>query len=195
MALAKTPDDNPHGRIVVAKRAVDGGPKPQWVWTWYDRRGIPIARGEYAHAWPGLAVRDAEKFKDHLADPDNARVPVRTTGYVLPNGVKGKRGEGVECPRCKSWVKDKDRQFEAEEGQVDPVEICPTAAARDRVEVYKVDHGWDHPYPWMFRVHFGGKTFQYAGVPNQCATRREAAARAGWRLRWLRLGVHDTKYG
>ena len=64
----------------------------------------------------------------------------------------------------------------------------------DRVEVYKVDHGWAHPYPWMFRVWFQGVCHQYAGMPNQCATRREAAARGGWRLRWFRLGVHHLHY-
>ena len=65
---------------------------------------------------------------------------------------------------------------------------------RDRVEVYKVPHGWNHPYPWMFRVWFAGVCHQYAGMPNQCATKREAAARAGWRLRWFRDGSHANRY-
>jgi hypothetical protein len=65
---------------------------------------------------------------------------------------------------------------------------------RDRVEVYKADHGWNHPYPWRFRVHFQGRKIDFGGIPNQCATKREAAARAGWRLRWMRQGTYDQKY-
>jgi hypothetical protein len=64
----------------------------------------------------------------------------------------------------------------------------------DGVEVFKVDHDWNHPYPWMFNVWFGGKCYRYAGIPNQCATRRAAAARAGWRYKWLREGVHGQHY-
>lgn len=63
----------------------------------------------------------------------------------------------------------------------------------DRVEVFRAGYP-GHPYPWMFRVHFRGRTIQFAGIPNQCATRRQAAARAGWRLRWLRLGTYDDHY-
>lgn len=61
------------------------------------------------------------------------------------------------------------------------------------VRVFRVDSAW-HPYPWRFEVTFGGRTWQFAGVPNMCETRRQAAARAGWRLRWLALGVMDRHY-
>lgn len=64
----------------------------------------------------------------------------------------------------------------------------------DRVEVWKLDHGWPHPYPWRFRVHFRGRTYEFAGIPNQCKSRRQAAARGRWRLRWLRDGTFGQKY-
>lgn len=64
----------------------------------------------------------------------------------------------------------------------------------DGIEVWRVYHGWNHPYPWMFRVWFGGRCFHYAGIPNQCATRRQAIARATWRLRWHRNGTHGKRY-
>ena len=64
----------------------------------------------------------------------------------------------------------------------------------DRVEVFHSGCPND-PFPWMFRVHFQGQVISFGGIPNQCATRREAAARAGWRLRWLRLGTFDRHYG
>lgn len=64
----------------------------------------------------------------------------------------------------------------------------------DRVETFKVDHGWNHPYPWLFRVHYQGRVIEFRGVPNQCATRRQAAIRGWWRLRWLRDGTYDRRY-
>ena len=63
----------------------------------------------------------------------------------------------------------------------------------DRVEVFRAGYP-DDPYPWMFRVHFQGRVIAFGGIPNCCATRRQAAARAGWRLRWLRLGTFDQHY-
>ncbi len=66
--------------------------------------------------------------------------------------------------------------------------------AADRVEVCRVDHGWNHPYPWMFRVLFEGRTHEFGGIPNQCATRQQALARGGWRLRWLRDGTFGERY-
>lgn len=64
----------------------------------------------------------------------------------------------------------------------------------DRVEVFRVDHGWNHPYPWGFRVWFGGRAIEFGGIPNQCATRRQAAARGAWRLRWLKDGSFYERY-
>lgn len=65
----------------------------------------------------------------------------------------------------------------------------------ERVEVYRVEHGFNHPYPWMFRIHFRGRVIQFGGIPNQCATRSKALARGMVRLRWLREGTFDRRYG
>ena len=65
----------------------------------------------------------------------------------------------------------------------------------ERVEVYRAEHGWKHPYPWTFRVHFRGRVIQFGGIPNQCETRRKAYARGMVRLRWLREGTFDKRYG
>lgn len=68
--------------------------------------------------------------------------------------------------------------------------------AADRVEVFRSDEGlqYHHPYPWQFRVWFGGKCYLFAGLPNKCETRRQAAIRGWWRLRWLRDGSYWTRY-
>jgi len=61
------------------------------------------------------------------------------------------------------------------------------------VTIWRIEDAW-HPYPWRFSVSHAGKTHAFAGIPNQCATKREAAARAGWRLRWLRDGSFAQRY-
>lgn len=63
-----------------------------------------------------------------------------------------------------------------------------------RVEVWKEDHGWNHPYPWRFRVWYAGRRIEFGGIANQCATERQARARAWVRLRWLRSGEFDLRY-
>lgn len=55
-------------------------------------------------------------------------------------------------------------------------------------------HEEDGPFPWTFDVAHKGKTFYFRGIPNRCATKREAAARAGWRAKWLREGTFDQHY-
>jgi hypothetical protein len=52
----------------------------------------------------------------------------------------------------------------------------------------------NHPYPWMFRIHWKGETWNFAGTPNQCATKREAAMRAWWRVRWMLSGEFEKRY-
>jgi hypothetical protein len=69
-----------------------------------------------------------------------------------------------------------------------------TCDDRPRAEVFRVDHGWPHPYQWAFRIHWRGRVIEFGGIPNQCETRRQAAARAGWRCRWLRTGEFGRKY-
>jgi hypothetical protein len=64
----------------------------------------------------------------------------------------------------------------------------------DGIEVWRLDHGWSHPYPWMFAVWFGGKRYLYAGMPNQCETQRQAIGRAMCRLKWHRDGTHSRRY-
>lgn len=61
------------------------------------------------------------------------------------------------------------------------------------IEVYRSGYD-DHPYPWRFKVTFDGVTHEFAGVPNQCETPRQAAARARWRARWLENGTFHTRY-
>ena len=65
---------------------------------------------------------------------------------------------------------------------------------RDGIEVWRVDHGWSHPYPWAFAVRYGGKRWDYLGIPNQCETRRQAIGRAMARLTWLRNDTHAQRY-
>ena len=61
------------------------------------------------------------------------------------------------------------------------------------IEVYRVDEDW-HPYPWRFAITHDGKRHKYAGIPNQCATKRSAAIRAWWRVRWLKDGTYSSRY-
>ena len=48
---------------------------------------------------------------------------------------------------------------------------------------------------WAFAVVFAGKRREFVGVPNRCFSAREARARAGWRLKWLREGTFNDHYG
>jgi len=48
---------------------------------------------------------------------------------------------------------------------------------------------------WLFAVVYQGKRYDFGGTPNRCDSAREARARAGWRLKWLREGTFEKKYG
>ena len=48
---------------------------------------------------------------------------------------------------------------------------------------------------WFFAVVYQGERHDFGGTPNQCGSAREARARAGWRLKWLREGTFAKKYG
>ena len=61
------------------------------------------------------------------------------------------------------------------------------------VRVYRCVDDW-HPYPWMFEIKFRGVTHSFAGIPNQCATKRAATARAAWRAKWMREGTFAEHY-
>jgi len=61
------------------------------------------------------------------------------------------------------------------------------------VVIWRIAEEW-HPYPWRFTVYYLGKPYEFAGIPNQCETKRAAAARAGWRLKWLREGTFHKRY-
>lgn len=61
------------------------------------------------------------------------------------------------------------------------------------IEVFRIPEDW-HPYPWRFKITFKGKTHSFAGIPNQCETRRSASMRARWRARWLEDGSFETRY-
>ena len=61
------------------------------------------------------------------------------------------------------------------------------------IEVWRIAEEW-HPYPWRFAVTFNGKRHVYAGVPNQCETRRQASMRARWRARWFEDGTYSQHY-
>lgn len=61
------------------------------------------------------------------------------------------------------------------------------------IETFRIPEDW-HPYPWRFAVTFKGVRHAFAGIPNQCETRRQAAARARWRAKWLEQGRFDERY-
>ena len=51
------------------------------------------------------------------------------------------------------------------------------------------------PYPWMFQViDQDGKAHAFAGIPNECATKKEALKRAWWRAKWFSDGTFHTRY-
>lgn len=62
-----------------------------------------------------------------------------------------------------------------------------------QIEVFKRDEDW-HPYPWRFAVIYRGVRHEFAGLPNQCATKRAASMRARWRAKWLEDGTCDQRY-
>ncbi len=51
-----------------------------------------------------------------------------------------------------------------------------------------------HPFPWAFSIKWKGVEHNYGGIPNQCASKREASARAAWRAKWMREGTYDQHY-
>lgn len=61
------------------------------------------------------------------------------------------------------------------------------------IEVFRAGPDW-HPYPWRFTVSHEGVTHQFAGIQNQCATKRQASIRARWRARWLEDGTFASRY-
>ncbi len=62
------------------------------------------------------------------------------------------------------------------------------------VNVWRIPGAPKHPYPWMFSVTFQGKTHRFAGIPNQCETKRAASMRGRWRARWLEDGSFAKRY-
>lgn len=60
-----------------------------------------------------------------------------------------------------------------------------------KVELFFVSN---HPYPWRFRIHYQGHTHEFAGIPNMCSTKKQAAMRASWRARWLTKGEFNKHY-
>jgi hypothetical protein len=70
-------------------------------------------------------------------------------------------------------------------------------AGPDRVIVWEVKQDlarWVVGH-WRFSVVFAGKRRDFCGVPNRCDSAREARARGGWRLKWLREGTFSDHYG
>ena len=64
------------------------------------------------------------------------------------------------------------------------------------IKVWKMEvEGWpDYPFPWVFNVTYKGETWEFAGIPNKCATKRQALARAVWRAKWIKEGTFDKHY-
>jgi hypothetical protein len=61
------------------------------------------------------------------------------------------------------------------------------------IEVFRKAPEW-HPYPWGFAVTYRGVRHEFAGLPNQCATKRQASIRARWRAKWLEDGTYAQRY-
>lgn len=66
-------------------------------------------------------------------------------------------------------------------------------ADKAQIEVFKRREDW-HPYPWMFAVTYRGVRHEFAGLPNQCSTKRAATMRARWRAKWLEDGTYNSRY-
>lgn len=62
------------------------------------------------------------------------------------------------------------------------------------IEVFRGAPDW-HPYPWRYAVTYRGERHEFAGLPNQCATKRQASIRARWRAKWLEDGSFARRYG
>jgi hypothetical protein len=61
------------------------------------------------------------------------------------------------------------------------------------IEVYRCKEDW-HPYPWRFAVTYQGVRHVFAGLPNQCETKRAASIRARYRAKWLEDGSYSKRY-
>lgn len=62
------------------------------------------------------------------------------------------------------------------------------------IEVWR-DPEPGHPYPWRFAViDQHGKRWMFAGIPNQCETKRAATMRAKWRAKWMADGTFHNRY-
>ncbi|MEN6536307.1 MAG: hypothetical protein ABFD89_21805 [Bryobacteraceae bacterium] len=64
---------------------------------------------------------------------------------------------------------------------------------RATIEVFRIPEAW-HPFPWRFAIAYKGTRHVFAGIPNQCATRRAASMRAWWRAKWLEDGTFGRRY-
>lgn len=64
-----------------------------------------------------------------------------------------------------------------------------------RVEVWRVEGGGWHRFPWRFAVTHGGKRREFSGVPNYCRNRQVALKRAWYRAKWLADGSYSDRYG
>jgi hypothetical protein len=63
-----------------------------------------------------------------------------------------------------------------------------------KIEVFRIDEP-NHPYPWRFVViDQQGKRWTFAGIPNQCETKRAATMRARWRAKWMADGSFEKRY-
>lgn len=66
-----------------------------------------------------------------------------------------------------------------------------TEAGPDRVEVLPMKGMWEGE--WTFDVIYQGTRHCFRGVPNY-TSKRAAAARGAWRLKWLREGTYGDHY-
>lgn len=63
------------------------------------------------------------------------------------------------------------------------------------VRVWRVNHSWNHPFPWAFSVQEdGGHEKLFAGIPNQCETKHSALMRGWYRAKWINEGTYDQHY-
>lgn len=50
-------------------------------------------------------------------------------------------------------------------------------------------------YPWLFSIIDNENVeHYYAGMPNQCETKRSALKRAWWRTKWMADGIINERY-
>ena len=68
--------------------------------------------------------------------------------------------------------------------------MSPTKAT---IEVFRCHEDW-HPYPWRFAVTYDGVRHTFAGIPNQCTSKRSASVRARYRAKWLEDGSFSKRY-